>query len=258
MSHTHVVATLAGGARKVVMNKSESEVLASFVVPFVREGTITTTWGSKTQTRQALELRVYQTEQSYERRSGIDFETFVKSRRNRYNALAAKAERLVGQSRVRVFIVMPIQGDEYGQQERQRVYKEFNERFAALEATPRELGCVAIRIDKEQPLGGMVDRIKTEIRRSSFVVADLTDERPSCYYEVGFADGRDIPVICIASNDSVLHPGTPTKIHFDIHRQVLMFSNHKQLQDKLKAAFNKNREILLRDRSAIDQLELTA
>ncbi len=249
MVYLHVYAVLAGGAGKLVENKSEAEVLSGFVVPFMRDGTITTTWGSKRQTRQALELRVYQTEQPYSKKTGGDFATFIKGRRNRYPSLAAKAEKLTGQQGPRVFVVMPIQGDEYGGQDQQRIFAEFDARFTVLEETLRRLGCVAIRIDKEQPLDGMVERIKTEIRRAAFVVADFTDERPSCYYEVGYADGQRIPVICMASQESVLHPGTPTEVHFDIHRQVLMFVNHKQLQSKLRAAFEKNKSILLADRS---------
>lgn len=256
MSYLHVFATLSGGARKVVSNKSEADVLSGFVVPFIKDGTITTTWGSKTQTRQALELRVFQTEAPFAPKAGIDIETFVKGRKNRYNTLASKAEKLLSQAKTRVFVVMPIQGDEAGGQEEQRVFKEYDERFSAIEQVLRGVGCVAIRIDKEQPLDGMVERIKTEIKRSAFVIADLTDERQSCYYELGYADGLGTPVICMASQESVLHPGTPTTVHFDIHRRVLMFVNHKQLKSKLKAAFEKNKAVLLADREAAQQLDL--
>jgi hypothetical protein len=257
MSYLHVVATLAGGNRKVVENKIESEVISSFIVPFLREGTITTPWGRTPQTRQALELRIYQADTPYSRKTSGDFESFIKGRRNRYNTLAGKAEKLLGQAKARVFIVTPIQGDEFGVQEQQRIYREFDERFEALETVLSQLGCVAIRIDKEQPLDDVVDRIKTEIERSSFVIADLTDERPSCYYELGYADGLGIPVICVASQDSVLHPGTPTRIHFDIHRHVLMFTNHRQLQTKVKTAFEKNRDLLLTDRRQSRTLEVS-
>jgi hypothetical protein len=249
MVYLHVYATLAGGSGKLVENKSEAEVLSGFVVPFLEDGTITTKWGSKRQTRQALELRIYQTEQPYSKKLGVEFSSFVKNRRNRYPALAAKAEKLSAQHAPRVFVVMPIQGDEEGGQEEQRIFAEFDTRFTAIEETLRKLGCVAIRIDKEQPLESMVERIKTEIKRAAFVVADLTDERQSCYYEVGYADGLDIPVLCVASQESILKPGTPTKIHFDIHRQVHRFVNHRQMQSKLRAAFEKNKDFLLADRS---------
>jgi len=257
MAYVHVFATLSGGARKVVTNKTEADVLSGFVVPFISDGTITTTWGKRTQTRQALELRIFQTESPFAPKSGGDIDSFVKGRRNRYNALAEKAEKLLNQARTRVFVVMPIQGDEEGGQEQQRIFKEYDERFTAIEQVLRAVSCVAIRIDKEQPLEGMVDRIKAEIKRSSFVVADLTDERQSCYYELGYADGLGTPVICVASQESVLDPGTPTDIHFDIHRRVLMFVNHRQLKAKLKAAFEKNKDVLLADREVPRELDLT-
>ena len=242
----------------MVANKSEADVLSGFVVPFIKDGTITTTWGSKTQTRQALELRIFQTEKPFAPKVGGDIETFVKGRKNRYNALAAKAEKLLDQAKTRVFVVMPIQGDDEGSQEQQRVFKEYDERFTAIEQVLRGVSCVAIRIDKEQPLEGMVDRIKAEIKRSAFLVADLTDERQSCYYELGYADGLSTPVICVASQDSVLHPGEPTKIHFDVHRRVLVFVNHKQLKAKIKAAFEKNKAVLLADRGVAQQLDISA
>jgi hypothetical protein len=54
--------------------------------------------------------------------------------------------------------------------------------------------CVAIRIDKEHPLEDLVGRIKEEIRNALYIVADLTDERPSCYFEAGFAEALGRPV----------------------------------------------------------------
>ncbi len=114
---------------------------------------------------------------------------------------------------------MPIQGDRYGTQSDQTVYREYNERFARIESVLQEFACVAIRIDKEQALSGLVDRIKEEIRRARFVVADLTDERPSCYFEVGYAEALGRPVIPIASKESVMSPGVKTKVHFDIHKK---------------------------------------
>lgn len=54
-------------------------------------------------------------------------------------------------------------------------------------------------------MGGLVDRINEEILRSRFVIADLTDERPSCYDEFGYAEAAGTPVIPIASRESIMH-----------------------------------------------------
>jgi hypothetical protein len=51
-------------------------------------------------------------------------------------------------------------------------------------------------------------------------------------------------VIYVASKQSVLKPGTPTKIHFDIHMNVQFFTNHGELRQKLAGAIEKNRNRL--------------
>jgi hypothetical protein len=140
---------------------------------------------------------------------------------------------------------MPIQGDRYGTQSQQNIQREYDERFEVIEAVLQEFGCVAIRIDKESPLGGLVDRIKDEVRRARFLVADLTDARPSCYFEAGYADAQGKPLIYVASRESVMNPGDQTVIHFDIHQNVRFFTNHEQLAEELRAAVERNKERLL-------------
>ena len=107
-----------------------------------------------------------------------------------------------------------------------------------------DAGGVAIRIDKEHALEDLVGRIKKEIRGALFVVADLTDERPSCYFEAGYAEALGRPVIYVASKQSVVHPGTRTNIHFDIHMNMNFFTNHLELKEKLSNAIEKNRKML--------------
>lgn len=248
MPYFHVVALLPGGERKTVNNKSEAEVIAGFVTPFVQTSTITTKWNQRTLRRQALELMIYRTEGPYDKRSGTKFDAFIKNKKNRFNDFAAKVKSQTGQSH-RVFVVMPLQGEKYGDQDQQRILKEYDERFDTIEAVLGELDCYAIRIDKEAPLEGVVDTVKAEIRKAKFVIADLTDERPSCYFEAGYADALERPVIYIASKQSVVHPGEETVIHFDIHKNINFFTNHEELSDKIRHAFEKNKSKLLADRS---------
>lgn len=239
-----LVAQLPNGEQKSIFNRAEDEVLA-VVAEFVRDQTITTRWGNKNQTRQALELRIYETKERYDKRAHGSAAEFLKNKRNVFKRFETQIRQSIPQPRTRAFIVMPIQGDRYGTQSDQIVYREFNERFACIESVLQDFGCVAIRIDKEQPLSGLVDRIKEEIRRARFVVADLTDERPSCYFEVGYAEALGRPVIPIASKESVMAPGTPTKVHFDIHQNVRFFSNHEELGEKLRDALERNRATLV-------------
>lgn len=242
----HAIAVLSGNRQKIIPNKSEEQLLSEVVLPFVSRGIITAKWGKKTQTYQVLELRVYESGSSWDKRSG-PLADLIKRKKNQFTRFEAKAQKLLGQNSPRVFVIMPIQGEQHGTQEDQRVYREYDERFVVIESVIAKFDGVAIRIDKEHPLEDLVGRIKKEIRDSAFVVADLTDERPSCYFEAGFAEALSRPVIYVASKQSVVKPGTPTAIHFDIHMNVQFFTNHRELQGKLTDTIEKNRKYLFAD-----------
>lgn len=243
-SYFHAIAILPGDRRKTFANRTEEQVLQDVVIPFVNSGTITSKWGKQVHSRQVLEVRVYQTKTNWHRPTG-PIDEFLKGRKNIFARFEEKAQKVLGKNRPRVFVIMPIQGEKHGSQEEQRVFREYDERFEAMEAVANDFECTAIRIDKEHPLEDLVGRIKKEIRQAAFVVADLTDERPSCYFEAGFAEGLPKPVVYVASKQSVLKPGTNTKIHFDIHMNVHFFTNQAELKEKLTDAIEKNRATLI-------------
>lgn len=240
----HAIATLSGGRRKVIVNKTEEQVLTDCVIPFVSTGLMRAKWGDKVQSYQVLELRIYKTTDAWVKASGIPLERFIGKSQNRFKVFEKRAKEALSVSAHRVFVVMPIQGDQYGTQDDQRIWTEFDKRFEVIEKLLGSHDAVAIRIDKEHTLDELVKRIKEEIERSQFVVADLTDERPSCYFEAGYAEALRKPVIYVASKESVVNPKTPTRIHFDIHRNINVFVNHKQLREKLNDSIKKNRERL--------------
>jgi hypothetical protein len=165
-----------------------------------------------------------------------------------------RAEKYLGAHKVKIFIVMPIQGAQSGTQEEQRIYKEYDERFEVIEKVVGKYDGIAIRIDKEHALDDLVARIKREIQDCGFVIADLTDERPSCYFEAGYAEALKRPVIYVASKQSVEKPGTNTKIHFDIHMSINFFVNLKELKERLTKAIEKNKTKLF---SAAPERDLT-
>lgn len=242
----HVIATLPGGRRKSIVNKSEEQVLTEYVIPYARNGVIKARWGSSTQSYQVLELRVLGTNKAWYKASGTPLDEFIGKAKNRYPFFEKRAKKALGDSAFRVFVVMPIQGEKFGTQDEQRILREYDARFEAIEKLIGKYDAVAIRIDKEHTLDELVKRIKDEIEKSHFVIADLTDERPSCYYEAGYAEALRKPVIFVASKESVVNPKTQTKIHFDIHRNVNYFTNTKELRGKLKAALDKNRDHLFK------------
>ena len=71
----------------------------------------------------------------------------------------------------------------------------------------KRAGYKPVHIGKKEHANKIDDEIIAEIRRSAFVVADLTGERCNVYFEAGFAIGLSIPVIWTARKG--------TKDHFD-------------------------------------------
>ena len=242
----YLVAIFSGGKQRLISSSNEAEIL-SLVTSYETQKTITYRWGKNTQTYRPLEVRVYQSKEKWNKKSGIKFEEFSKGKNNVFKKFKAKVDRQASDNWPRVFIIMPIQGKKYGTQEEQRVFAEYNNRFELLVDILEQFHCVGVRIDKEYPIGQEVEQIKREILNSQFVIADLTDERPSCYFEAGFAEGNKIDVIYIASENSVLQPGVPTKIHFDVHNHINYFSNLNELKDILKKTIENNNERLLKE-----------
>jgi hypothetical protein len=232
MSVYQIQVQLPAGQSKTLSNRSHEDAL-EIVTEFIQDGTLTSRWGNRTQTRQAYELRIFETEGRWDRRKG-SLEDFIKGKRNAFPRIEREAKKR-----------LPIQGDRFGSQTEQTIHKEYDDRFERINEALQEFGCVSIRIDKQSPLGGLVDRIKDEIRRARFVVADLTDERPSCYFEAGYAEALGKPVIYTASRESIMQPGQETRIHFDIHQNIRFFTNHDQMVDELKQAVEQNKDALL-------------
>ncbi len=239
----HTVLVLPGARQRYMCNLSEEEAHAQVILPFLNGGIVNYRRGGKTTPYQVVDLRIYKTRESWNKKQA-KFEDFIKNKNDVSKAVLQRAKARSTSAQFRVFVVMPIQGDKYGEQNEQRIHEEFNKRFVAVERVLSKKNCVAIRIDKEVPLDDLVRRIKSEIMRAQFVVADLTDERPSCYFEAGYAEAAGKPIIYVASKQSVMSPGKATKVHFDVHMNVNFFSNHKELQEKLSAAVDKNRRLL--------------
>lgn len=77
----------------------------------------------------------------------------------------------------------------------------------------RDAGYEPVRVDRVEHINKIDDEIIAEIRRARFVVADFTHgdkgARGGVYYEAGFAQGLNIPVIFCCRRDRL------EEVHFD-------------------------------------------
>lgn len=94
-------------------------------------------------------------------------------------------------------------------------------------------GYKAMKVDEQEYLGPVPDKIIAEIRRSRFLIADFTygekkGIRGGVYYEAGFAYGLNIPVIYTCKS------GLENELHFDTrHLNHIIWKDPKDLCEKL-------------------------
>jgi len=66
---------------------------------------------------------------------------------------------------------------------------------------------------------------RNDLRTANLVIADLSLERPSCYFELGVAQGLDITVRQIARTGTPIHQtANRTEVHFyaDLHEYEML------------------------------------
>lgn len=87
---------------------------------------------------------------------------------------------------------------------------------------------VALRIDRKEHNERIDDLIIAEIRRSRFLVADFTGNRPGVYFEAGLALGLGLPVIwCVEE-------GGTKDLHFDTRQfNHIVYTTAQDLKEKL-------------------------
>lgn len=91
----------------------------------------------------------------------------------------------------------------------------------------------AMRIDCLEHCDDINDRMIAEIRKSRFLLVDLTGYRGGVYWEAGFAEGLGLPVIYTChekwfkTNKRLGIEG----IHFDINHRNIIFWNEDKIED---------------------------
>jgi hypothetical protein len=95
------------------------------------------------------------------------------------------------------------------------------------------------RVDEDPTAIVLIDRIEAGIRESDICLADITNDNPNIWYEVGFAIASGKPVVLVCAGPR------PTRPPFDVsHRHIIFYSLdspsdfeklRKELAGRLKA-----------------------
>jgi hypothetical protein len=104
---------------------------------------------------------------------------------------------------------------------------EFDDVLDAIKDAASRCGVQAERVDEAHTTERITDRILESIRRSQYVIADLTEGRPNVYFEAGYAHALQKTPIYIAK--------AGTKLEFDLKDYpVIFFSGLRELKDNLE------------------------
>jgi|688.fasta_scaffold1396465_1 hypothetical protein len=93
------------------------------------------------------------------------------------------------------------------------------------------LGLKCVRVDEDIFNGTISDKIRDGIDSAAIVIADLTEDRPNCYFEAGYAIARNKPVIF----QRLDAPGYQAKFEFDVKDYPhILYKEPRQLRESLK------------------------
>jgi len=108
------------------------------------------------------------------------------------------------------------------------ISEESEDTLNAIKETCSTYGVAAVRVDEIEHQDRISLKIIEKIKRSEFLIADLTKERPNVYYEIGYAHAIGKRPIFIRKEG--------TKIHFDIRDfKVITYGNHTELKKELSS-----------------------
>jgi nucleoside 2-deoxyribosyltransferase len=97
----------------------------------------------------------------------------------------------------------------------------------AIKPAITDAGYQCYRVDEQEFNGSIRNQIISAIRDCNFVVADVTEARPNCYYELGVAHALGKEVIHLARSAE--------DIHFDVRDfNFIIYSRLDDLKRKLR------------------------
>ena len=103
--------------------------------------------------------------------------------------------------------------------------------FEGIKKLEEDTGFTMHRVDMEPFNDKICDKIIAEIRRSRFVIADVTGHRQAVYFEAGFAKGLGLPVIWTCREDDI----NGCESNFDTRQyNHIYWTEANELREKLR------------------------
>ena len=100
-----------------------------------------------------------------------------------------------------------------------------------------DLGLIAVRADETYGPGLIIADIAREIAEAKVIIADITPPNPNVYYEVGYAQALNKPMILVAEK--------PTQLPFDVSPfRVLFYENTIGGKARVEAGLRKHLEAI--------------
>ena len=100
-----------------------------------------------------------------------------------------------------------------------------------IKTTVAEAGFEIRKLDDVKRAGLIDDKLRVEIRRSKFLIADLTHANNGAYWEAGIAEGLGLPVIYICEKNAFENHETAP--HFDTnHHLIVMWEDTSEGKER--------------------------
>ena len=131
------------------------------------------------------------------------------------NIKVAKSEKRIKKSSPIGFIIMPFSS-------------EYDDLYhLGIREVINDFGASCERADEMQFTGGIIQKILHSIQTCDFIIAEISEQNPNVYYEIGYAHAINKPVILLTKNVT----NTPFDVRGYNH---LIYSNIIDLRKKLK------------------------
>lgn len=139
------------------------------------------------------------------------------------------------------FVIQPFDNGKYDKRFKD-IYKP------AIEAA----GMEAYRVDRDPSVQVPIESIEKGIRQASVYLAEITEDNPNVWYELGYAFAAERPVVMVCASDR-----TGKKYPFDIqHRSVISYSSDSPSDfEALKKSLTEKIAAIVEQDVVLDQIQ---